>query len=841
MTSGANQTNSAEKSRGKQLRKPSKRPNNSEGGTEAKQMRGDNEYVDEEMDDVSTSHNGREVDTNGLLENFMNQRENASRSAANNERIKKKIVIKNFKTCSSKDTLAAGYNDITNADGPVGRDWAVLSDNVYAILEDRKTTSTLEMLFSKVRAVCDKNQSKNLYDLIVVIVNNYAKTLRESLSSVEEVPLLEDNCEQYLMKFGSIWESYPIKINLIRNIFLYLDRIALSSTDSEIVPLWESFMQIFQKAFFPDVFKEFKTIKLFSALYMAMQKMMGKYPVDSPLKSLTDMLQTVHVGEVFANFLLTQLREHYNKERIEKVPNMTCNEYMTYAEDQINRYSELIRSSFDEPLAVREVRTTITNCLIQQAVPEILTHDFDALLNSGNIVDISRMFDLCRQCIGGEDEVRAQFSKYMRTRGEQLITTCPDNELVTELLAFKKKINVIMAGAFHTANDPTKMRQCLSDAFEFFVNKNVDRAAELISKHFHTLLHSGNKHVTDERTLDQMVDDAIVLFRFLRGKDVFEAYYKRGLSKRLFLERSASVDAEKMVLCKLKTECGAGFTYKLEGMFKDMDASENLGQLFVKHLAHMNKEKVNFTARVITPEYWPTYETFEINVPKEMRDTLTDYQDFYRLQHGNRNVRWHHGLASAVVSAEFRPDFKKELVATMYQTAILLLFNKCETWTVAEMVDCTKIPEVEIVKNIVALIGGRDRPKILTMISDASTGKKENILETVKVSKFTVNSNFNDKRCRIRITQVNIKTPVEEKNDVEQEVNQDRQSHIDAAVVRIMKTRKAMTHSELMTEVGQQLKFPVKAADIKKRIEGLIERDYLSRDPEDATKYRYVT
>ena len=116
---------------------------------------------------------------------------------------------------------------------------------------------------------------------------------------------------------------------------------------------------------------------------------------------------------------------------------------MTYAEDQINRYSELIRSSFDEPLAVREVRTTITNCLIQQAIPEILTHDFDALLNSGNIVDISRMFDLCRQCIGGEDEVRAQFSKYMKTRGEQLITTCPDNELVTELLAFKKKINVI--------------------------------------------------------------------------------------------------------------------------------------------------------------------------------------------------------------------------------------------------------------------------------------------------------------------------------------------------------------------------------------------------------------
>lgn len=60
-----------------------------------------------------------------------------------------------------------------------------------------------------------------------------------------------------------------------------------------------------------------------------------------------------------------------------------------------------------------------------------------------------------------------------------------------------------------------------------------------------------------------MVDEAIVLFRYLRGKDVFEAYYKRGLAKRLFLERSASVDAEKMVLCKLKTGIQYFLVFKL--------------------------------------------------------------------------------------------------------------------------------------------------------------------------------------------------------------------------------------------------------------------------------------
>lgn len=43
-----------------------------------------------------------------------------------------------------------------------------------------------------------------------------------------------------------------------------------------------------------------------------------------------------------------------------------------------------------------------------------------------------------------------------------------------------------------------------------------------------------------------------MLFRFVQGKDVFEAFYKKDLAKRLLLGRSASVDAEKLVLFKLR-------------------------------------------------------------------------------------------------------------------------------------------------------------------------------------------------------------------------------------------------------------------------------------------------
>ena len=39
-------------------------------------------------------------------------------------------------------------------------------------------------------------------------------------------------------------------------------------------------------------------------------------------------------------------------------------------------------------------------------------------------------------------------------------------------------------------------------------------------------LRSGNKEATEEE-LEQILDKIMVLFRFIHGKDVFEAFYKK--------------------------------------------------------------------------------------------------------------------------------------------------------------------------------------------------------------------------------------------------------------------------------------------------------------------------
>jgi len=64
-------------------------------------------------------------------------------------------------------------------------------------------------------------------------------------------------------------------------------------------------------------------------------------------------------------------------------------------------------------------------------------------------------------------------------------------------------------------------------------------------------LRSGNKEASEEE-LEKILDKLLLLFRFIHGKDVFEAFYKKDLAKRLLLGKSASVDAEKSMLLKLK-------------------------------------------------------------------------------------------------------------------------------------------------------------------------------------------------------------------------------------------------------------------------------------------------
>ena len=112
------------------------------------------------------------------------------------------------------------------------------------------------------------------------------------------------------------------------------------------------------------------------------------------------------------------------------------------------------------------------------------------------------------------------------------------------------------------------------------------------------------------------------------------------------------------MLSKLKAECGyvnnhsiltinkfilfirAGFTSKLEGMFKDMELSRDINSAFKQHVSHLTEndgsllasDRIDLTVSVLSMAFWPTYPVMNILIPPYMMKYQDIFNKFYQVQ-----------------------------------------------------------------------------------------------------------------------------------------------------------------------------------------------------------------
>jgi cullin-4 len=635
--------------------------------------------------------------------------------------------------------------------------------------------------------------------------------------------------DAFLSRVDSLWAEFSSQLLLIRMIFTYLDR-TYCLQESQVEGVWPAGLRLFMVNIpaHPEVER-----RLAPGLISLVEGERAGEAVDrSLLKSLVRM--TITVGcyqQLFESRFLAASRAHYAAEGLRLVQELEVTRYLVHVSTRLAEEGERLGAYLDQGTR-RPLLGLVDDLLLRDHVATLLTRGFDGMMTADpaqRLQDLARLYSLLSR-VAALDRLKVALSAYVKRCGAEIVSDPEkDDTMVVSLLDFKQQLDTIVKESF-ASNEA--FVNAIKEAFEACINMRQNRPSELIAKFMDAALRGGNKGLTDE-DLDESLDRAVMLFRFVQGKDVFEAFYKKDLAKRLLLGKSASVDAEKMLLSKLKQECGSTFTNRLEGMFKDMEVSRELN-LALRAKAEAdpaNAPAIELTVNVLTMGYWPSYTPTDARLPEDVARLQESFKAGYIAKHQGRRLVWINSLGHATLRSIF-PSGVKELSVSVHQALVLLLFNAgTDALSLAQIAEATGIQDKELRRTLQSLACAKVQP----------LRKEPKSRDVEDGDVFHFNHAFTHKLTRVKInTIVQVKETAAENTETHEKVFQDRQYAIDAAIVRIMKARKTLSHSLLIAELLESLKFPVTPQDLKKRIESLIEREYLERDAKNGQIYTYL-
>lgn len=452
--------------------------------------------------------------------------------------------------------------------------------------------------------------------------------------------------------------------------------------------------------------------------------------------------------------------------------------------------------------------------------------------------DLARMFRLFSREGVKEKELpmTVVFEKFVCDRGMALLEARKAEVRRLETEGKKENVNdpsmvLGMTELYKRSEDQVKnifgnhlnFQKSMRNAFQSFVNVNATAKytnVELLGAYCDAVLKGKERQEKlDERQIEERLEGVMHVFYFIADKDVFAELYRDFLAKRLLGRKSASMEMEKLMITKLKQAQGPPFTSKIEGMVMDHQLVGDAIREFDEH-CEKNKQVLPLKAsvQVLTVGFWPTQPPIKITLPPAMAAFTKIYGGYYSDKHsGKKRLDWMFALGDAEVHGVF-PKGKYTMSVTTLQAVALQLIGANSTMSCGAMREAMET-DMEAIKRVLhSLSCGKYK-----VLKKSGPGEKNKIHEH---DSFTPNVDFHCKLKRFQIPMASL----DNIGQIKAKVREDRSFAIDACLVRIMKARKRLGHQELISEVVSQLtQFRPELSQVKKRIESLLERDYLAR------------
>ncbi|KAF3644319.1 Cullin-1 [Capsicum annuum] len=672
------------------------------------------------------------------------------------------------------------------------------------------------------------------------------------------------------------WQSHKLMVKWLLKFFHYLDKFFIKR--AEVPALNEVSLSCFRDLVYHEV--KNRVTDAVIALASIDQEREGEKIDRALLKTVINLYIEMGKGKMdyyvndFEEAMLRDSACHYSRKASTWIVEETCPEYMLKADECLKkekeRVSHYLHTNSETKLLEKvqnQVLITYTNQLLEKE-----DSGCRALLKDEKVEELTRMYSLFHKIPKGIELVAEIFKQHIAAEGMVVVQqaadaaqnkdafvntvkpvlspllrfvnddmyvllqtessgSSPEQDFVKKAFEIHDKYMVYVKGCFA---DNTIFHKALKEAFEVFCNKSVagSSTAELLASYCDNTLKKGGNEQLSDNAIEDTLDKVVKLVMYISDKDVFAEFYRKKLSRRLLFDRSGNEEHERLILSKLKQQCGGQFTSKMEGMVTDLSlVKENQTHLqeYISNNPAANPG-IDMTVTVLTTGYWPSYKSCDLNLPVEMAKGVESFKEFYQKKTKHRKLTWIFSLGQC---DRFVKYFycKCAIGLTFFpllQAAALLLFNASDKWSYSDIKSELNLAD-------------EDLTRVLASVSCAKYKilNKEPSSRTISsTDTFEFNTQFTDKMRRIRVPL----PPVDDRKKMVEEVGKDRRYAIDACLVRIMKAKKVLTHQQLILECVEQLSkmFKPDVKAIKKRIEDLITRDYLERDLENTNTYKYI-
>jgi len=694
-------------------------------------------------------------------------------------------------------------------------------------------------LYTTVYNMCTQrtpnNWSEQLYRRYGEAMSDYVQR--------QVLPALRDKTDIALMKeLLHRWSNHKIYVKWMDRFFTYLDRYYVKLQSVE--PLHNRGYSIFHQL----VFEECKKDTRAALLRVINLERQGEHIDQDLVKGVIEMFIDLGLGNAnvynteFEEAFLPATSDYFVRQASGWLSEDSFPEYLRKAEAALTAEERRVTNYLHRSTQPK-LKHVVIQALLAQPQSQLLEKETCVvyLLDNDKREDLARMHRMFSLVESGLAPISQAFRQYVTDRGSKIVDervdqvkqaskseALGDPSFIQTLLDLHDLFKGIVQECF---SQDSLFQKSLKEAFEVFINRDIGKYsfAALMSSFCDRILKKSGERLSDDM-IEVLLTKMVELFSFLSDKDLFAEIYRNQLSKRLLYETSASEDAEKSMIAKLKMKCGAQFTSKLEGMITDLSLAADFQKDFREHCDQLSEGKsalggIDFNVTVLTTGFWPSYQVQDANLCPEMQKAIQVFHNFYNGRTQHRRLQWIHSLGQATIAAKLN-NRRHDLIVNSYQALILLLFTKDESHDLTFIQNATGL-DAALTKKLLATLS-ISKYKILSKTGDAKTIEDD--------ATFSSNDGF---QCPHR--KIKIPPPASEETHNKERVEEDRSIAIEAAIVRIMKMRKQLNHQQLVTEVLTQLAFfKPNPKLIKQRIEHLIEREYLERDPSQASMYRYL-